>query len=111
MRQFHTLLALLTLAGITTTCKFMREGARCDLENNCAYGCHNDRCWSECNGICCLTIDCFGEEQKCTGACSIPEWCYVKGNNWDGYQKCSFNSECNKENIPGPYKCGSSCTA
>ena len=58
-----------------------------------------------------MTIDCFGEENKCTGKCSIPEWCYIGGDNWDGYVKCRMNSECNKENIPGPYKCGSSCTA
>ena len=29
---------------------FMRAGASCYSGNNCAFGCHDNKCWSECNG-------------------------------------------------------------
>ena len=43
---------LLCLVSLAAACnyQFMKDGARCDRENNCTFGCHKDRCWSECNG-------------------------------------------------------------
>ena len=51
MKQLFVLFCV--VLSVLSAChdKFMRNGASCYSGNNCAFGCHNGKCWSQCDGM------------------------------------------------------------
>ncbi|KAL5249565.1 hypothetical protein ACHWQZ_G018439 [Mnemiopsis leidyi] len=114
--MFTKILLGCMVLGLTQACnhQFMKNGASCYSGNNCAFGCtKSGECWSQCDGLCCLTTNCLDGDLSCTTGCALPEWCYVVGNSYDSRTPCKTDSDCgpyNKLKFPYGYKCSGACS-
>lgn len=72
----------------------------CDAQTGCSWGCHENYCWSQCNGVCPRLGDLVSICHGCK------EWCWLAADNGD-YTQCSQHSDCQAIHRNS---CASACT-